>query len=66
MFKALKNGFYFKYKDKIISSNDYLFQTRTNIIGNWVFDIISDNLSLLTIKIKDYGNTWWLSKTKEE
>ena len=66
LFKALKNDFYFKYKDKIISSNDYLFQIRTNIRGNWIFDIISDNLSLLTIKIKDYGNTWWLSETKEE
>lgn len=68
LFKALKNGFYFKYKDKIISSNDYLFQIRANMRGNWVFDIISDNLSLLSIKFKDYGKTWWLKEdlTKEE
>ena len=62
VFKALKNDFYFKYKDKIISSNDYLFQIRTNIRGNWIFDIISDNLSLLSIKFKDYGKTWALTK----
>ena len=58
LFKALKNDFYFKYKNKIISSNYYLCQIRANIRGNWVFDIISDNLSLLSIKFKDYGKTW--------
>ena len=66
LFKALKNDFYFKYKDKIISSNDYLFQIRANIRGNWIFDIISDNLSLLSIKFKDYGKTWALTKEELE
>ena len=64
--KALKDGFYFKYKDKILSSNEYSVQTRTNIRGNWVFVFDSNNLTLLTIKIKDYGNTWWLSEPKED
>ena len=66
LFKALKDGFYFKYKDKILSSNEYSVQIRTNIRGNWVFVFDGDNLTLFTIKIKDYGNTWWLSETKEE
>ena len=66
LFKAVKNDFYFKYKDKIISSNDYSFLTRANIRGDWVLDIISDNLSLLTIKLKDYGKTWALTKEKLE
>lgn len=66
LFKALKNGFYFKYKNTIISSNDYLFQIRTNIKDNWIFDIISDNLSLLSIKFKDYGKTWALTREELE
>lgn len=66
LFKAVKNDFYFKYKDKIISSNDYSFLTRANIRGDWVLDIISDNLSLLLIKLKDYGKTWALTKEELE
>ena len=66
LFKAVKNDFYFKYEDKIISSNDYSFLTRANIRGDWVLDIISDNLSLLLIKLKDYGKTWALTKEELE
>ena len=66
LFKAVKNDFYFKYEDKIISSNDYSFQTRENIRGDWVLDIISNNLSLLLIKLKDYGKTWALTKEELE
>ena len=64
LFKALKYGFYFKYKNKIISSNNYLFQITVNIKDNWIFDIVDYYLSLLSIKLKDYGKTWAL--TKEE
>lgn len=64
LFKVLKNGFYFKYKDKILSSNDYLFQISVTSRGNFIFDIFIHNLSFLLIKFKDYGKTWAL--TREE
>lgn len=66
LFKALKNGFYFKYKDKTLSSNDYFFQITTDLRDNWIFDIISDHLSLLSTKVKDYGKTWALTKEELE
>lgn len=66
LFKALKNGFYFKYKDKIMNSRYCLFQIRTNLKDNWIFDIISDNLFLLSIKLKDYCKTWALTKEELE
>ena len=66
LFKALKYGFYFKYKNKIISSNNYLFQITVNIKGNWIFDIVDYYLSLLSIKLKDYGKTWALTKEELE
>ena len=64
LFKALKNGFYFKYKDKTLSSNDYFFQISVTSKGNFIFDIVVHNLSFLLIKFKDYGKTWVL--TREE
>ena len=62
LFKALKDGFYFKYKDKILSSNDYFLQITVDLRDNWTFDIISGHLSLLSIKFKDYNKTWALDK----
>ena len=63
LFNVLKDGFYFKYKDKIINSNDYICEIRVNLRGNWVCDIMSNRLDfiLLSIKFKDYGVTWALS-----
>lgn len=66
LFKSLKYGFYFKYKDKIISSNDYLFQISVTSKGNFIFDIVVHNLSFLLIKFKDYGKTWALTREELE
>ena len=68
LFNVLNDGFYFKYKDKIINSNDYVCEIRVNLRGNWGCNIISNKLAfiLLSIKFKDYGKTWALTKEELE
>lgn len=66
LFKALKNGFYFKYKNEILSSNDYMFRVTISNKGNWMFDIIHDNLYLVALRFKDCGETWSLDRTALE